>query len=240
MRRREFLRIVCGAAAGWPLAAQAQQAGKPPTIGFLGPLTQSAMSSWTSAFVQRLRELGWIEGRTVAIEYRWAEGSTERFTAITTEFVRLKVEVIVTQGTSIVIAAKQVTSDIPIVFASAGDPLGNGLVANLARPGGNVTGLSSQTSDSVGKRFELLREIVPNLHRLALLGNLDSSYAVLEMGEVQSAARMLGLEVTPVEVRRGEDIAPAFATLKGRADALYIATDPLTFTHRNRIHTFAP
>jgi len=239
MRRREFLRIVCGTAAGWTLAAQAQQAGKPPTIGFLGPLTQSAMSSWTSAFVQRLRELGWIEGRTAAIEYRWAEGNTEHFTAITKEFVRLKVDVIVTQGTSIVLAAKQVTSDIPIVFAAAGDPLGNGLVANLARPGGNVTGLSSQSSDSVGKRFELLRQIVPKLRRLAILGNVDSSFAVLEMGEVRSAARMLGLEVTTLEIRRGEDIATAFATLKDQADALYIATDPLTLTHRNRIQTFA-
>src|SRR5262245_43748464 len=219
MRRREFLRIVCGAAAGWPLAAQAQQARKPPTIGFLGPLTQSAMSSWTSAFVQRLRELGWIEGRTVAIEYRWAEGNTERSAAITKEFVRLKVNVIVTQGTSIVLAAKQVTSDIPIVFASAGDPLGNGLVANLARPGGNVTGLSSQSSDSVVKRFELLRLIVPKLRRLVLLGNVDSSFAVLEMGEAQSAARILGLEVTTLEIRRGEDIAPAFAALKDPADA---------------------
>jgi ABC-type uncharacterized transport system substrate-binding protein len=239
MRRRDFISLLGGGAVAWPLAARAQQPPKLPTIGFLGLSTLSAQRETTDAFVQRLRELGWTEGRTVAIEYRWAEGNTERSAAITKEFVRLNVNVIVTQGTSIVLAAKQVTSDIPIVFASAGDPLGNGLVANLARPGGNVTGLSSQSSDSVGKRFELLRLIVPKLRRLVLLGNVDSSFAVLEMGEAQSAARILGLEVTTLEIRRGEDIAPAFAALKDPADALYIATDPLTFTHRNRILTFA-
>ena len=231
--------LLGGTAAAWPLTARAQQPAKLPIIGFLGLSTRSAQREITDAFVQRLRELRWTEGRTVAIEYRWAEGRTEGFAAITAEFVRLKVAVIVTQGTSIVLAAKQVTSDIPIVFASAGDPLGNGLVANLARPGGNVTGLSSQSSDSVGKRFELLRAVIPNLRRLALLGNVDSSFAVLEMGEVQSAARMLGLDVITIKIRRGEDIAPAFAALKERADALYIATDLLTFTQRNRIHTFA-
>jgi len=231
--------LLGGTAAAWPLTARAQQPAKLPIIGFLGLSTRSAQREITDAFVQRLRELRWTEGRTVAIEYRWAEGRTEGFAAITAEFVRLKVAVIVTQGTSIVLAAKQVTSDIPIVFASAGDPLGNGLVANLARPGGNVTGLSSQSSDSVGKRFELLRTVIPNLRRLALLGNVDSSFAVLEMGEVQSAARMLGLDVITIKIRRGEDIAPAFAALKERADALYIATDLLTFTQRNRIHTFA-
>ena len=237
MKRREFITLL--GAAAWPLAAREQQPAKVPIIGFLGLSTRSAQREITDAFVQRLRELRWTEGRTVAIEYRWAEGRTEGFAAITAEFVRLKVAVIVTQGTSIVLAAKQVTSDIPIVFASAGDPLGNGLVANLARPGGNVTGLSSQSSDSVGKRFELLRAVIPNLRRLALLGNVDSSFAVLEMGEVQSAARMLGLDVITIKIRRGEDIAPAFAALKERADALYIATDLLTFTQRNRIHTFA-
>jgi putative ABC transport system substrate-binding protein len=184
LKRRKFMTLLGGTAAAWPLTARAQQPAKLPIIGFLGLSTRSAQREITDAFVQRLRELRWTEGRTVAIEYRWAEGRTEGFAAITAEFVRLKVAVIVTQGTSIVLAAKQVTSDIPIVFASAGDPLGNGLVANLARPGGNVTGLSSQSSDSVGKRFELLRAVIPNLRRLALLGNVDSSFAVLEMGEV--------------------------------------------------------
>ena len=152
--------------------------------------------------MQRLRELGWIEGRTVAIEYRWAEGRSERFAEIAAEFVRLKVDVIVTDGTAPVLAAKQATSVIPIVFAAAGDPVGTGLVASLARPGGNVTGLSIQQADLAGKRLELLREVVPGLRRLAIMANVGNPGAVLEMGEVQAAARTLGLEVVTLEIRR--------------------------------------
>ena len=177
--------------------------------------------------MQRLRELGWIEGRTVAIEYRWAEGRSERFAEIAAEFVRLKVDVIVTSGTAPVLAAKQATSVIPIVFAVAGDPVGTGLVASLARPGGNVTGLSLQATDLAGKRLELLREVVPGLRRLAIMANVGNPAAVLEMGEVQAAARTLGLEVATFEIRRAEDIAPAFEALKGRAEALYVVGDPL-------------
>ena len=164
--------------------------------------------------MQRLRELGWIEGRTVAIEYRWAEGRSERYTEIAAEFVRLKVDVIVTVG-SAVVAATQVTSVIPIVFAVAVDPLGTGLVASLARPGGNVTGLSMQATDLAGKRLELLREVVPGLRRLAIMANVGYAAAVLEMGTVQAAARKLGIEVDVLEIRRAEDIAPAFEALKG-------------------------
>src|SRR6266513_558171 len=170
MKRREFITLL-GGAASWPFAARAQQhAGKPPTIGLLGANTSSTASQWVAAFVQRLRELGWIEGRTVAIEYRWAEGRSERFAEIAAEFVRLKVDVIVTSATAAVAAAKQATSVIPIVFAAAGDPVGTGLVASLSRPGGNVTGLSIQQTDVAAKRLELLREIVPSLRRLAILG----------------------------------------------------------------------
>src|SRR5262249_1114271 len=165
MQRREFITLVGGAAA-WPLATHAQ----PPTIGFLGTATPSAWSQFVAAFVQRLRDLGWVEGRNVAIEFRWAEGRTGRYTAIATEFVRLKVDVIVTAG-SAVLATKQVTSEIPIVFAVALDPVGSGMVASLARPGGNITGLSLQSTDLSSKRLELLREIVPGLRRLAILGN---------------------------------------------------------------------
>src|SRR5262250_3253886 len=148
MQRRTFITLLGGAAAAWPLAARAQQqAGKLPTIGLLGANTPSAASQWVAAFVQRLRELDWIEGRTVAIEYRWAEGRSERFAEIAAEFVRLKVDVIVTSGTPQVLAAKQATSVIPIVFARVGDPLANGLVASLARPGGNITGLSVQSNE---------------------------------------------------------------------------------------------
>jgi putative ABC transport system substrate-binding protein len=235
--RRDFITLLGGAAA-WPLAARAQQAGKVPTIGFLGTTTASAWGPWTAAFVQRLRELGWIEGRNLAIEYRWADGRTGRFTEIAAEFVRLKVDVIVTGGLSAV-AVKQATSVIPIVFAVAADPVGTGLVASLVRPGGNVTGLSTQAPDLVGKRLELLREAVPELRRLAILANIGYPASVIEMSEVQAAAPTLGLEVVALEIQRAEDIAPAFEALKDRADALYVITDALVSTNRIRINTFA-
>src|SRR5262245_38802937 len=188
--RRKFLTsLLGGAAAAWPLAARAQQPGKLRTIGFSGQSTRSAASEWVAAFTQRLHELGWIEGRTIAIEYRWSEGRTERFTQIAAEFVRLKVDVIVTSGTPQVLAAKQATSVIPIVFATAGDPVANGLVDSLARPGGNVTGLSLQSNESAGKRLELLREVVPTLRRLAILANVGNPFSVLELGDAHAAAR---------------------------------------------------
>jgi ABC-type uncharacterized transport system substrate-binding protein len=237
MRRREFI-VLGGAATAWPLAAHAQQTGKLPIVGYLGVTTAAAQNRMTSAFVQRMRELGWIEGRTVAIEYRWAEGRTERFTEIATEFVQLKVDVIVTSGAGAV-AAKQVTSLIPIVFDIAADPIGSGLVASLARPGGNVTGLSNQQADLAGKKIELLREVVPGLRRLAIFANVSNASGPRDMGEAQTAASKLSLEVITSEIRRAEDIAPAFATFKGRADALYVVGDPLQFTYRVRINTLA-
>jgi putative ABC transport system substrate-binding protein len=190
------------------------------------------------AFVQRLRDLGWTEGRNVAIEFRWAEGRTERFTEIATEFVRLKVDVIVTAGGA-VLATKQVTSAIPIVFALALDPVGGGMVTSLARPGGNVTGLSLQSTDLASKRLELLREAIPGVRRLAVLANAGYPAAAVEIGEIQAAARKFGFEVAIPEIRRGEDIAPAFETLKGQTQALYVAPDPLTFTHRVQINSLA-
>jgi putative ABC transport system substrate-binding protein len=237
MRRRAFISLLGGAAA-WPLAARAQQPGKLPTIGFLVAGTPSSHAQWVAALVRRLHELGWIEGRTVAIEYRWAEGRTDRFDEIAAEFVRRKVDVIVTSATAAIVAAKQATSVIPIVFV-AGDPVSTGLVASLARPGGNVTGLSLQSSDLAGKRLELLREVVPGLGRLALLGNVGNPVVTLEIGQIQAAARTLGLEVITLEIRRGEDIVPTFEALKDRAEALYVVTDPLTNTHRVRINTLA-
>ena len=237
IRRRAFITLLGGAAA-WPLAARAQQAGKLPTIGFLGTTTPSAWSQWVAAFVQRLRDFGWIEGRTIAVEYRWAEGRDERFVEIAAEFVQLKVDVIVTSGTAL-LAAKQATSVIPIVFAVANDPVGSGFVASLSRPGGNITGLSLQSTDLAGKRLELFREVVPDLRRLAIMAHVGNPGAVLELAEVQAAARALGLEVATLEIRRAEDIAPAFEALNGRVDALYIETDALIFTHRIRINTLA-
>jgi putative tryptophan/tyrosine transport system substrate-binding protein len=237
MKRREFITLLGGAAATWPLAARAQQA-KLPTIGFLGAATPSAQSKWVTALVQRLRELGWIEGRTIAIEYRWAEGRNRSFAEVAAEFVRLKVDVIVTSGAA-ALAVKQATSAIPIVFAAGADPLGTGLVASLARPGGNVTGLSSQFADTGTKRLEILREAAPGLRRLAIIGNVGYPASVLEMNEVQAAARAVGLKVATLEIRRAEDIAPTFEALKDQVDALYICGDPLTAANRNRIYTFA-
>ncbi len=203
MKRREFMTLLGGAAAAWPLAARAQQP-KMPTIGFLGANTASAQSQWTAAFVQRLRELGWIEGRTVAIEYRWAEGRSERFAEIAAEFVRLKVDVIVTAGNAAAIAAKQATSVIPIVFAVAGDPVGTGLVASLARPGGNVTGLSIQQTDLAGKRLELLREVVPGLRRLAIMANVGNP----ELGAGNARGSSNGPHARPRSRRHSKSGAP--------------------------------
>ena len=237
MKRREFITLLGGLAA-WPLAARAQQA-KLPMIGFLGESTPSGQREWVAAFVGRLRELGWIEGTNVVIEYRWAEGRNERFAAMVAELIRLKVDVIVTQGTPAVLAAKQATFVVPIVFAIAGNPVVNGLVASLARPGGNATGLTNQTADLAGKRIELLREIVPDLRRLAIMANVDNPSVMLDIGEVQAAAGALGLEAAISEIRRAEDIAPAIEALQGRAEALYVAGDPLVTTNRNRLGILA-
>src|SRR5215472_16773260 len=237
MRRRDFINAVTGAATIWPLSVRAQPRGKLPTIGFLGA-DESAFSPWTSAFVARLRELGWIENRTIAIEYRWSEGRTERYAEIAAEFVRLNVDVIVTVG-SAVPTVKEATAVIPIVFAVAIDPVGSGLVASLAKPGGNVTGLSLQATNLAGKRLELLREIVPQLRRLGIIFNVGNAQPVLEMGETQAAARMLGLDVAPLVIQRAEDIAPAFAAVKAQADALYVAIDQLMVANLTRILTLA-
>jgi putative ABC transport system substrate-binding protein len=237
MKRRHFIAL-CGAALVWPLAVRAQPAGRLPTIGYLGTTTASAWEGWTAAFVRRLRELGWSEGRNFAIEYRWAEARRERFAEIAAEFVRLNVDVIVTGGNAAV-AVKQATSVIPIVFVLAVDPVGMGLVASLARPGGNVTGLSNQQADTGGKRLELLREIVPDLRRLAIMANADFPEAVIEMREVQAIGKSLGLDVATSEIRRAEDISPAFAALKGRAEALYVTADSLVNNNRMRINTLA-
>jgi putative ABC transport system substrate-binding protein len=194
---------------------------------------ESAWSAFTTAFVRRLGELGWIEQHTVAIEYRWGQGRTERFAEIAAEFVKIKADVIVTAG-SAVPAIKQ----IPIVFAIATDPVGRGLVESLARPGGNVTGVSDQQSDLAGKRVEILREAIPGLRRLAVLANAGYHDSVVELTDVETTARKLGLETTRLEIRRAEDVAPAFQALKGQADALYVVSDGLVGANRTRIVTF--
>jgi putative ABC transport system substrate-binding protein len=183
-----------------------------------------------------LGELGWTDGRTVAIVFRWAEGRGERATDVIAEFVRTKVDLIVTSGTSNVTAAKRATSTIPIIFASAADPVGNGLVASLARPNGNLTGLSSQSADLGSKKLEILREVVPGLRRLAVLTTSDNT---AELSDLNAAATTLGLAVAVFEIRKADDIAPAFDAFKGRVEALYVTAHPLMTTNQIRINILA-
>jgi putative tryptophan/tyrosine transport system substrate-binding protein len=240
--RRRFLTLL-GAAALTPLlrpeTALAQPAGKIKTIGFLGTTTPTIWSANVAAFVQRLRELGWADGSNVAIEFRWAAGRDDHHAALATELVRRNVDVIVTAGTTAVIAVRRATSRIPIVFAAAGDPVRTGLVASLPHPGGNVTGLSNLQTDLGGRRLELLGEVVPGLKRVAILGNVDSPLIALEMAGVEAAALKLGIVATRFEVRTGEEIGPAFDAMKAVADALYVCSDPFLTTHRVRINTLA-
>jgi putative ABC transport system substrate-binding protein len=236
LRRRDFITLLGGVTVAWPLAARAQQ-GKRPIVGFLGDSTPLAESERAAAFARRLHDLGWIEGRTIAIEYRWADGRSDRLAEIAAEFARLKVDIIVTGGTPAVMAAKQAAPVVPIVFAAVGDPVGVGFVTSLARPGGNVTGLSALTADLAGKRLDLLRELVPDLGRLAIMGNVGNPLTALELGELQAAARPLGLQLDTLEIRRPQDIASALEAVKGRADTLYVCQDLLTRANRLRINT---
>jgi len=235
VRRREFVTLLGGAVAAWPLAARAQQAGKLPTIGFLGS-NASTWRPWTAAFAARLHDLGWIEGRTIVIEHRWSEGRPERIAEVAAEFVRLKLDAIVTNDGSAP-TIKQATSVIPIVFVLGNDPIGTELVTSLARPGGNVSGLSVQQTESHSKRLELLRKVLPRLRRLAVMANVGNPTPAREMREVETTARAHGLEVAPLEIRRAEDIAPAFAALNAQADALYIVQDALVLSNIMRIMT---
>jgi putative ABC transport system substrate-binding protein len=237
MRRRQSISLIGGATA-WPLVARAQQPTM-RTIGVLGGATASSQASWVAPFVQRLGELGWIEGRNIRFEYRWVEGHAERYAEFAAEFVRLKVDVIFAMGTDAALAAKEATTIIPIVFPVAGDPVATGIVASLARPGGNVTGLSNLAADLAAKRLGLLREVLPDLSRLAIVFNAGSPAATLEMREFATAGRTLAVDTIPLEIRRTGDIAPAIQSLKGRVQALYVVGDPLVNFNRIRINTFA-
>ena len=239
MRRREFITLFGGAAASyvsWPLVVRAEQAAK-PIIGLLVPGTPASHGHWYAATVQRLRELGWVEGRTIVVEYRWAEGLGQRLPELAADLVRLKVHVIVTGGATAVIAAKQATSSIPIVFAAAADPIGSGLVASLARPGGSVTGLSLQFTDLAGKRLELLRELLPRMRRLGIVAGAGNAGTMPEI--IQAMAGNAGLEVITPEINRPEDFFVAFESFRNRADALYVVSDPLVNTYKIRINTLA-
>jgi putative ABC transport system substrate-binding protein len=238
MKRREFITLLGSAAAAWPLAARAQQPANLPTVGVLGS-DSAAWSHLVSALMQRLRELGYIENRTVAIEYRWTEGRNERYAAMAAELVGLKADIIVALGTPAIVAARKATAAIPIVFPIASDPVGDGLVASLARPGGNVTGLSNQQPELAGKRLQILREVIPGLRQLAVLANGHNPTAILNVGEVQAAAPKLGLEVNICDVEGADDIAPAIDQLTGRTQALYVVGDSLVFDNQVKINTLA-
>src|SRR6516165_6488360 len=235
--RRKFLATL-GGAAGWPLAARAQQAAKQPLIGMLVPGTRATHGQWFAALVDRLRELGWIEGRTVAFEYRFAEGRTDRAAEIAAEFVRMKVDLIATSAADVTLAAKQVTSAIPIV-ALMSDPIGTGLIASLNRPGGNVTGISVQQDELAGKRVELLREIVPGLRRLAIIAYAGNPPSLVELEQAYAAARSFGLDAVKIEIRGMDDIASGLEPVRGNTEALYVVSHPLINANRIRISTLA-
>jgi putative tryptophan/tyrosine transport system substrate-binding protein len=236
VRRRAFITLSAGAAAAWSLAARAQQMR---TIGYLGSGSSLVQGPFAAAFVQRLRDLGWNEGRNVAIELRWADGRNERFAEIAAEFVGRNVDVIITSGAAPVLAAKRLTSTIPIVFAANSDPVGSGLVASLNRPGGNITGLSIQSAETSSKEIELLREVVPGLRRLAIIANGGSPGSLVEMRAAETTARSLAIDAATFPLQKPEDISVAFAAIAGHADALYVVADPLISTIRVRIITMA-
>jgi putative ABC transport system substrate-binding protein len=238
MRRRQFITLIGGAAAAWPIASRATSE-ELRRIGFLGATTSSVSGTWLSVLTQRLRELGWVEGRNLRIVVGWAEGRNDRAAEIARELATANVELIVTYATGPTIAVKRVTATIPIVFALAADPVGSGLVASLARPGSNATGLSSVNLDLVGKRVELLREIVPGLRGLAVLGNVGVADSAHELREVLKAAEMLGLEATPAEIKVAADIAPALEAIKPEQQALFVVADALTVTNRAQIISWA-
>jgi len=235
--RRRTVLVAAGALIGSPRGAWAQSSMR--TIGFLVAGTRFSHGQWVAAFVQRLGEVGWTEGRNVPIDYRWADGRLDLAAQLAGELVSRRVEVIVTSGSAVVAAVKRATAEIPIVFAAAGDPVGAGLVASLSRPGGNVTGLSIQQTDLAAKRLELLRAVIPGLARVGVLANVGGPSVLLDLRELEGAARALRVELIPMEIRRGEDIAAAFDGLKGRAEAVYVANDPLVDSHRQQIQALA-
>ena len=237
MQRREFMGLVGGAAA-WPVVARAQQPGTLPVVGIIVPGTLESHGKWLAAFAERLRELGWVEGRTVAFEYRWADGRAERYAEFAADLVRLKVNVIVTSTLRAVIAAKQATSAIPIIFTSVGNPVSAGLVQSLAQPGSNLTGLSQQGPELGTKRLELLREMIPDLRRVAVMANPVNPSTNLEIEEVQLAARQFGIDVSVLQVKRAEDIGPAIESSKG-VEGLYVVIDPLMSVNQDKINALA-
>jgi putative ABC transport system substrate-binding protein len=236
MKRREFITLLGGATA-WPLVARAQ--GGIPRVGFMGNSTAALEVNLVDSFREGLRELGYEEGRNIAIEYRWADGRYERFAALVAELIAAKVDVIVTAGTPAALAVKKATSTVPLVMVAVGDPVGTGLVPSLARPDGNLTGLSSVAPDLEGKRLELLREIVPSVSRIAVFINSVNPFHATSMRQAQSAGKTLGVKVQQYDIRKSEDLDGAFAAIrKERPDALLILADRVFLHNRERIVDF--
>ncbi len=241
MRRRELITLLCGAAAAWPLDAHAQQRAGTWRIGFLETSSPSPVRVrlWDTLRAT-LRELGYLEGQNIAFESRFAEGKIDRLPGLAVELVGLKVDVIVTSGTPASLAAKQATGTIPIVMAQLADPVGAGLVASLGRPGGNVTGLTTQDADLSGKRLGVLREVVPNVSRIALLIDETNPGTVLIARGTQVAARSVGVELQSLEVRGPDELDPAFSAMKeARVGALIVESSSMLFTLRTRLADLA-
>jgi ABC-type uncharacterized transport system substrate-binding protein len=240
MKRREFITLLGGAAA-WPLAARAQQpVGKVARVGFMGNSTAVLEANLVGPFRDGLRELGYQEGRNILIEYRWAEGNYERFPALVAELLALPVDVIVTAGTPATLAVKKATSTVPLVMIAVGDPVGIGIVSSLARPGANITGLSSIAPDLEGKRLELLREVIPKLSRVALFLNPLNEFHTVSVRQAFAAAQALGIKLQALEVRTSEEVAGAFAAIvREKPDALLILADRVFLHNRKRMMDFA-
>ncbi len=239
MRRRDFIKIIAGLASAWPFAARAQRPAKLRTVGYLGSGTAAVQTQFALAFAQRLRELGWIEGQTLVIEYRWGEGRSDRFDAFAAEFVKLGVDVIATSGSAPVLAAKRATATTPIVFAANADPVGSGLVESFNRPGGNITGVSAQSADTPGREIEFLRQLVPGLRRVAIIANAASPGSMFEMKSAETAAHALSLEAETFALRGPDDLVAAFDKIAGDADGIYAVPDPLISTIRPQLIAMA-
>jgi putative ABC transport system substrate-binding protein len=240
MLRREVITVIGGAVAGWPLAAHAQQKTM-PVVGFLGSASPGPYAPFVAAFRQGLSEIGYIEGQNVAFEYRWAEGHYDWLPAMAADLVGHKADVIVTQGgTASALAAKNATSTIPIVFNSGADPVATGLVASLARPGGNLTGFSILTSELMPKRLELLWKLVPQAKVIALLVNPDNPNSDYIIRDVQEAARAKGVQLPVLKAGAEGDFEGVFASLVGlHADSLLVGADPFFFSRREQLVALA-
>jgi putative ABC transport system substrate-binding protein len=238
MKRRAFITLIGGAAAAWPLAVRAQQSGRAYRIGWLQPAPLP--DPWLKAFKQGLQEFNYVEGKGLIIEYRWGDGNFDRLPEMAAELVRLNVDVLVSGNTPALLALQNATRTIPIVMLAVGDPLNMGLAASLARPGGNITGLSLMTSEMSGKRLELLREVVPNLARITVLSNPENPLVVLSLQETRAAAQTLGLKLDSVDMRKPSELDRALSVIVGtRPDALVVLSDSMILGQRTQIAAFA-